>query len=95
LCLADTDENPAEQIEGTAPWGYLRLRRSEYTEADLSQWRQKILSQKWEMAFVFFKHDEGATGPEKANHFQELVDGEARKLETGKTGRGPKKAGDR
>ncbi len=28
LCVSDTDENPAKEIIGTAPWGYLRLRRS-------------------------------------------------------------------
>ena len=28
LCTADTDENPANEIISTAPWGYLRLRRS-------------------------------------------------------------------
>lgn len=73
LCTADTDENPAERITGTAPWGYLRLRRSEYTEADLSQWLEKILSQRWKKAFVFFKHEEEAKGPEMANRFFELT----------------------
>src|SRR6266568_2826584 len=38
LCTADTDETPAEEIVSTAPWGYLRLRRPGYTEADLAQW---------------------------------------------------------
>jgi len=45
LCIADADENPAKEIIGTAPWGYLRLRRSDYTDADLSQWLERILSQ--------------------------------------------------
>ena len=29
LCIADTDENPTNEIISTAPWGYLRLRRSD------------------------------------------------------------------
>jgi uncharacterized protein YecE (DUF72 family) len=35
---------------------------------------ERILSQKWEQAFVFFKHEDEAKGPELAMRFQELVD---------------------
>jgi uncharacterized protein YecE (DUF72 family) len=73
LCIADTDEKPADEIVPTAPWGYLRLRRSDYTDADLSQWMERILSQKWKQAFVFFKHEEEAIGPETAMRFRELI----------------------
>jgi uncharacterized protein YecE (DUF72 family) len=74
LCIADADESPAHEIISTASWGYLRLRRSDYTDADLLQWAEKVLSQKWDRAFVFFKHEgEGAKGPAMAMHFQELV----------------------
>jgi uncharacterized protein YecE (DUF72 family) len=73
LCTADSDENPAHEIIPTAPWGYLRLRRSDYTEADLSQWMERIVSQKWKQAFVFFKHEEEAIGPETAIRFRELA----------------------
>lgn len=79
LCLADTDENPAEAIIGTASWGYLRLRRSGYTKADLAQWLERIRAQKWKQAFVFFKHEEEARGPEMAMHFQELAGSRGRK----------------
>jgi uncharacterized protein YecE (DUF72 family) len=74
LCTADWDEHPAEEIISTAPWGYLRLRRSDYTDDDLAQWLERVLAQKWEKAFVFFKHEEGAKGPELARRFQELAD---------------------
>ncbi|MCK9374512.1 MAG: DUF72 domain-containing protein [Syntrophobacterales bacterium] len=74
LCSADTDENPAGEIIQTAPWGYLRLRRADYSEADLGQWLERILAQKWEKAFVFFKHEEEAKGPEMAIRFRELVE---------------------
>jgi len=74
LCIADSDEHPSRNIISTAPWGYLRLRRSDYTDTDLSQWADRILSQNWEQAFVYFKHEgEGAKGPELAMRFQELV----------------------
>lgn len=74
LCISDTDENPTNEIIATASWGYLRLRRSDYRSMDLLQWRERILSQKWEKAFVFFKHEEEAKGPEMAMRFKELTD---------------------
>ena len=73
LCTADTDENPAKVIVGAAPWGYLRLRRSGYTDADLAQWLKRVQSQGWERAFVFFKHEEEAVGPKLALRFRELA----------------------
>jgi uncharacterized protein YecE (DUF72 family) len=84
LCIADGDESPADEIISTAPWGYLRLRRSDYTDADLSQWMKRILSQKWERAFVFFKHGEEAKGPEMAIHFRELADSRVRRRPRGR-----------
>jgi uncharacterized protein YecE (DUF72 family) len=74
LCTADADENPASEVISTAPWGYLRLRRSDYTDDDLSRWLRRIDSQKWEKAFVFFKHEEEAKGPQMAVRFRELAD---------------------
>jgi len=87
LCTADADETSAHEIISTAPWGYLRLRRSDYTDADLSQWLERILSQEWERAFVFFKHEEedkGPGGPEMALRFQELADSRVRKIRKGR-----------
>ncbi|MHB8139552.1 MAG: DUF72 domain-containing protein [Smithellaceae bacterium] len=74
LCVADTDEHPAGDIISTASWGYLRLRRSDYTEADLSLWLEKIHLQKWKTAFVFFKHEDKAKGPELAMRFRKLAE---------------------
>jgi uncharacterized protein YecE (DUF72 family) len=86
LCIEDTDENPAAGIVGTAAWGYLRLRRTDYTEADLSRWLELIRAQEWERVFVFFKHEEEDTGapagPEAALCFRALAEGAARKATT-------------
>ena len=79
LCIADADENPVNQIIPTASWGYLRLRRQDYTDTDLSQWMEKILSQKWQRAFVYFKHEDEAGGAEMAIRFQELMDQKVKK----------------
>jgi uncharacterized protein YecE (DUF72 family) len=84
LCVADTNEDPANEIINTAPWGYLRLRRSDYTDADLSQWLERISATKWEQAFVFFKHEEEAIGPEMATRFRELADSEVKKIKSEK-----------
>ena len=73
LCTGDSDENPAKEIISTAPWGYLRLRRSDYTDAELAQWMDRIVAQNWKKAFVFFKHEGEGTGPEMALRFRELV----------------------
>lgn len=74
LCTEDTDEDPANGIISTASWGYLRLRRSDYSDADLSRWAEEIRSQAWERAFVFFKHEGEAKSPKMAMRFAELFD---------------------
>ena len=76
LCLADTDENPVTELISTADWGYLRLRRANYSPAELAQWLTRIQAQPWQSAFVFFKHEDEAKeakGPELAMHFQQLA----------------------
>jgi uncharacterized protein YecE (DUF72 family) len=69
LCLADTDEEPLKDVAITAGWGYLRLRRTAYTEADLDAWAQRVRAQPWDRAFVFFKHEDEARGPQFAATF--------------------------
>ena len=77
LCSTDRDDEPAGDIIRTATWGYLRLRRSDYTDGDLASWLEKIRRQKWKTAFVFFKHEDKAKGPELAMRFGKLAgDGE-------------------
>jgi len=73
LCLADTDEEPLAEVTVTAGWGYLRLRRATYTEADVAAWADRVLAQPWERAFVFFKHEDEARGPEFAANFAARV----------------------
>lgn len=79
LCIADTDEKPADAIISTAQWGYLRLRRGDYTDTELSEWTRMIRSQKWKKTFVFFKHEEGAKGTEMAARFRELAESKTEK----------------
>jgi uncharacterized protein YecE (DUF72 family) len=73
LCVADVDEEPEPEIEPTADWGYLRLRRTTYVEEDLVRWKTKVLGAGWKDAYVFFKHEDEATGPRLAARFLELA----------------------
>jgi uncharacterized protein YecE (DUF72 family) len=59
---ADTDESPA-QIRDTAQFWYVRLRRSEYTEATLLEWAARFtdMARRGKDCFVYCKHeDEGS-----------------------------------
>ena len=74
LCVSDTDELPAHHIDRTADWGYLRLRRVNYSEPELIDWVKRIKTQDWKSVYVFFKHEDEATGPKLATRFISLLD---------------------
>jgi uncharacterized protein YecE (DUF72 family) len=77
LCLADVEEEGkgGRDLVPTASWGYLRLRRADYSDADLAGWAEKVRAQPWERAFVFLKHEEEARGPELAGRLASLFGG--------------------
>ncbi len=75
LCVAETEEGLDAPRLGTAGWGYLRLRRTDYSEEDLAAWAERVASQGWSDAYVFFKHEEEAEGPKFAERFLELAEG--------------------
>ena len=60
-------------IVTTAPWAYVRLHRSGYTDESLARWRDTIRGQGWDEAFVFFKHEEEIAGPPIGLRFQDLA----------------------
>ena len=57
-CKAKPTRHRTRGRTRTAPWGYLRLRKTAYTPGELAQWSKKIAAQGWEEAFVFFKHEQ-------------------------------------
>jgi uncharacterized protein YecE (DUF72 family) len=75
LCVADTDEveDPDSLLISTASWGYLRLRRSEYSDKQLKAWVQRVKAQPWSEAYVFFKHEDEGKGPRFAKRFLKLI----------------------
>lgn len=75
LVCADTDDDEEDAaLHATADWGYLRLRRPDYGEDDLRRWVDRVRSQEWERALVFFKHEDEGAGPRMALRFRELFD---------------------
>jgi uncharacterized protein YecE (DUF72 family) len=72
LCASDIEELPGGDIVKTADWGYVRLRLVRYSERDLKKWISRIKAQDWKHAFVFFKHEDEATGPKLAARFVAL-----------------------
>ena len=72
LCVAE-DEKGTTPLVATAKWGYLRLRREDYTEADLDAWAERLRTQAWASAYVFFKHEDEGRAPELARGFAERL----------------------
>ncbi|HSS18506.1 MAG TPA: DUF72 domain-containing protein [Pyrinomonadaceae bacterium] len=73
LVVSDTDDLPVSHIDKTADWGYLRLRRVNYSEENLLDWAARIRDQNWKETFVFFKHEDEGTGPKLAAQFLSLA----------------------
>ncbi len=76
-CHSDTDDAPPAVPVRTASWGYLRLRRSDYSEEDLQAWAGRVQETGWDSAFVFFKHEDAGTGSRLARRFLELAGGQS------------------
>jgi uncharacterized protein YecE (DUF72 family) len=73
LCIAEAENDLVIPFVSTADWGYLRLRRPDYGDAELSTWAKRVQDQKWSDAFVFFKHEDEGKGPQLAKRFLELA----------------------
>jgi uncharacterized protein YecE (DUF72 family) len=74
LCIADTDDL-ATPKRITADYGYLRLRREDYTEGDVKRWSDFVREQNsnWKNVFIYFKHEESGTGPKLAKQMSEML----------------------
>ena len=73
LCIADGELEDDIPFVATADWGYLRLRAVDYTDEAIGAWAEKVREQKWARGYVFFKHEDAATGPRLAARFIELM----------------------
>jgi uncharacterized protein YecE (DUF72 family) len=69
MCISESAELRCPVV-CTAGWGYLRLHRLDYGEADLVEWARCVAGQAWDSAYVYFKHDEGVgSGPPAVEAF--------------------------
>ncbi|HET7609200.1 MAG TPA: DUF72 domain-containing protein [Gammaproteobacteria bacterium] len=73
LVQSESDET-FEPLPRTADWAYLRLRRVDYTTEDLHRWLERIDASGVTEAQVFFKHEDGATGPKLAAQLLAMAD---------------------
>jgi uncharacterized protein YecE (DUF72 family) len=73
LCIAENEELATPPV-ATADFGYLRLRREDYTTRDIQRWSRFVQEQtKWKAAYVYFKHEEKAVGPKFAAQMLKLL----------------------
>ncbi len=76
LVIADTgDADKDPPLVRTADWGYARLRQTSYSDDALGDWAGRLTAQGWSDLFVFFKHEDEATGPAAAARFTSLAGG--------------------
>jgi uncharacterized protein YecE (DUF72 family) len=72
LCIADEEDRHTPFV-ATADYGYLRLRDADYEPAALRAWADRVSgASSWGEAFVYFKHEDEARGPEFAASFLDL-----------------------
>jgi uncharacterized protein YecE (DUF72 family) len=75
-CVADSDEQPAGDDElSWRPFGYLRLRRASYSDAELAAWAQRITAAAGDGVDVhcYFMHEDTAAGPRMARRLAQLL----------------------
>jgi uncharacterized protein YecE (DUF72 family) len=72
LCIAESEEL-ATPLVATAGWGYLRLRRQDYDTATVAAWADRIRTQSWDTAYVFFKHEDEGRGPALATELGSMM----------------------
>jgi uncharacterized protein YecE (DUF72 family) len=73
LCIAEAETDLKVPFVSTANWGYLRLRRPDYGDAELKTWVNRVKEQNWQDAFIFFKHEDEGRAPQMAKRFLELA----------------------
>jgi uncharacterized protein YecE (DUF72 family) len=58
-CVVDSDE-PPRPWTASGSFGYVRLRRSTYTDDELLATLERVRAQPWHAAYLYFKHEDEA-----------------------------------
>jgi uncharacterized protein YecE (DUF72 family) len=62
LCVSEREDSTPPPLVETAPWGYVRLRLQNYSDADLAAWADRLAATQWQEAHVYFMHEPTAPG---------------------------------
>jgi len=75
--IADRDDGSVDWasavVAAPAPWAYVRLRRENYTTAELHDWVARLRERNPADVWVFFKHEDTARGAEMALELGQLT----------------------
>ena len=77
LCATDLDEQTPPDLRLTGPFIYLRLRRADYTDAELEAWAKRLMAflESGTDCYVFLRHDERGVSALRALRLRELLSG--------------------
>jgi uncharacterized protein YecE (DUF72 family) len=84
-CVAETDEHdPAPEDLTWDPVGYLRLRKTEYTDDELRGWADRIgpALEGGSTVFAYFKHEDEGASPKMAKRLDDMLARNAEKATT-------------
>lgn len=76
-CVAETDEkDPGPDDLSWEPYGYLRLRKTEYSDDELRAWADRIRPalEAGHDVHCYFKHEEHGASPQMAKRLQALLE---------------------
>jgi uncharacterized protein YecE (DUF72 family) len=79
-CVAETDEqDPGPDDLAWEPFGFLRLRKTAYTDEELAAWAERIGAAlaNGNDVFCYFKHEDEGASPAMAKRLQETLGGTA------------------
>ena len=62
LVLSEREDSAPPPLIETASWGYVRLRREDYSDDDLARWAERLLATRWRRVHAYFKHELMAPG---------------------------------
>jgi uncharacterized protein YecE (DUF72 family) len=75
-CVAETDDNiPGPDAMSWEPFGFLRLRKPEYTDEELSAWAERIGPRLAEGrdVYCYFKHEDEGASPKMAKRLEDML----------------------
>jgi uncharacterized protein YecE (DUF72 family) len=75
-CVAETDEtDPKPEDLSWEPAGYLRLRKTEYSDQELGTWAERIAAalSVGSDVFCYFKHEDEGASPKMAKRLEDML----------------------